>query len=575
MSERELTGYPSIDKPWLKWYRKEPERYIKDNQTIYEMVFGENKDNLESPAIEYLGQVWSFNRLKQETDKAASAFYKSGLRGGDVVLVGVSNCPEAIVTLLALNKIGVTSRWFDIRTSEKEIEKYANNSNVRMMIAFDMLIPKIETFINQTKIEKVLVLYPTDSLPLGKQILYTLFKGKKMPKDKRYLRFKKFIADGRVDDQIEIAKFDPARTSIMIQSSGTTGVPKIISHSDRSAVSCVKKVVYYDLPMGRGKQLLNAMPPWIAYALGQAILYPLAVGTKVILSPTFEADVVRKNIGKFTIAFSVPFHYRYIRDNWDQLTEKEKDFMAKVECLVSGGDKISAEENEQLEKLFGTVIVNGYGNNEGWGALTVNPVLHNKYGTVGIPKYEDTIIAYDNDKEEEMPYGEIGEICVLTDTIFLGYEGDEAATSAMKKLHADGKEWLHTGDLGFVDEEGFVTLKGRIRRVIIRQGFKISAYTIETKVTEHADVKECVAVQVADGVEEHVPMIYVVLNQPNKDIEGAEKSILQKCRDELKEYEVPKYIRIVDSLPYTSNGKYDFKVLEKLGDEYVRKQTPK
>ncbi|MBE5881963.1 MAG: hypothetical protein E7289_06635 [Lachnospiraceae bacterium] len=130
------------------------------------MVFGENEDNLESPAIEYLGQVWSFNRLKQETDKAASAFYKSGLGVGDVVLVGVSNCPEAIVTLLALNKIGVTSRWFDIRTSEKEIEKYANNSNVRMMIAFDMLMPKIETFINQTKIEKVLVLYPTDSLPL-------------------------------------------------------------------------------------------------------------------------------------------------------------------------------------------------------------------------------------------------------------------------------------------------------------------------------------------------------------------------------------------------------------------------
>lgn len=243
-----------------------------------------------------------------------------------------------------------------------------------------------------------------------------------------------------------------------------------------------------------------------------------------------------------------------------------------IECLVSGGDKISAEENAELEQILGTVLVNGYGNNEGWGCLAVNPAKHNKFGTVGIPKYGETIIAYDSDTGKELPYRESGEICSLTDTMFLCYEGNLNETNAVKQLHPDGKVWLHTGDLGFVDEEGFITLNGRARRVIVRQGFKISAYTIEDKISEHPDVKECVAVEVQDPVEEHVPMAYVVLKNDTSDHETIRQSILEKCHCELKEYEIPRYIRIVVELPYTQNGKYDFRLLEKQGNEFVESQ---
>lgn len=568
-NDKELTGYPSIDKPHEKFYRMTPVREINTDQTIYEMVFNSNKQNMTDLALEYKGVTWSFEKLKFEVDKAACAFMKSGLKMEDTVLVGVSTCPEAVVILLALNKLGVVSKWFDIRAGEKDIADYANDSNCRFLIAFDLLLPRIQLILGQTTLERVLIVYPSDSLPKAKQIAYQTLKANRIPHNSKYMHLNKFINTFNDGSEVDCVSFDKNRPSVMIQSSGTTGKPKTIVHSDFSATSCAKKIAYSDIPLGKQKSLLVLLPPWIAYALGDAIILPMTLGTKIILSPTFEPDSIMGNLGNFTVAFAAPFHYRYLRDNFSKLTKKQQDGIAKIECLVSGGDKISLEENEELEEILGTVLVNGYGNNEGWGALTVNPTLNNKYGTVGIPKYQETIIAYDNEAGKELKYGEVGEICALTDTMFLYYEGNPEETKAVKKIHSDGKEWLHTGDLGFVDEDGYITLCGRARRVIVRRAFKISAYTIEDKICEHPAVKECVAVEVDDVAEEHVPMVYIVLKDNTADEDTIKNSIYEKCRSELKEYEIPKYFRFVEQLPYTQNGKYDFRLLEAQGNDYV------
>lgn len=567
-TEKKLTGYPAVDRTQERFYRAEPIRKIETEETIYEMVFNANKDNTSAPALEYMGITWTFEKLKEQTDKAVDAFNKIGISQGDNVLVGMASCFEVLVILLSLNKLGAITKWFDIRASEKDIEEYANESNCKLLIAFDMLLPKIEPIVNNTKLEKVLVVRPTDYLPIPVQMAYSL-KTSRMPKDSRFMRFKDFVKGGNANNNIPCVTFDKNRPSIMIQSSGTTGKPKIIVHSDFSATTYSQKIAYSDLPMGMGKTALVVLPPWIAYALGDAILAPLTMGTKIILSPTIDPDSVVKYIGKFTFALTAPICYRYLKDNFDRLTPKQVAELAKVDCLVSGGDKSTVEENAEFERLFNTKFINGYGNNEGWGCLTVNPVLNNKYGTVGIPKYGETIIAYDSDNEVELPYGEVGEICSLTDTMFLYYDGNPQETSAVRKTHPDGKVWLHTGDLGFVDEEGYITLQGRLRRVIIRKAFKISAYTIEDKICEHPDVKECVTVEVKDEIEEHVPMAYIVLKDGVTDVQKAEQSIYELCNRELKDYEVPKYIRIVPSLPYTQNNKYDFRLLEKQGNEFV------
>ena len=567
-TEKKLTGYPSIDRPQERFYRTKPVREIETEQTIYELIFNSNKNNMTAPAIEYMGVTWSFEKLKTETDKAVDAFHKIGVQKGDTILVGMASCFEVLVTLLSLNKLGAITKWFDIRANEKDIEECANEGNCKLLIAFDMLLSKIKPIIDNTKLEKVFVIRPTDYLPLPVQFAYSL-KANRMPKDSRFVRFKDFVKDGNANNNIPCVPFDKNRPSIMIQSSGTTGKPKTIVHSDYSATACAKKMSYSDLPVEFGKEILVVLPPWIAYALGNAIIFPLAVGAKLILSPTIDPDTIIKYLGKFTLSFTAPVCYRYLKDHYSELNKKQIRGFEKVECFASGGDKITAEENSEFEKIFNTAFVNGYGNNEGWGCLTVNPTNANKYGTVGIAKYGETLISYDNETQKELPYGKVGEICALTDTLLLCYQGNEEETNNVKRLHADGNIWIHTGDLGYIDEDGYITLQGRLRRVIIRKAFKISAYTIEDKICEHPDVKECVAVEVKDEIEEHVPMAYIVLKDGVTDVEKAKRSIYEKCMEELKDYEVPKYFRVVNSLPYTQNNKYDFRLLEKQGNEFV------
>ncbi len=573
--EKRLTGYPSIDKPHLKFYRKIPIRDIKTEQTIYDLVFESNKDHMSDIAVGYLGTEMSFQQLKSKVDTAAAAFYKHGIRENDTVLVGVSNSPEAMIVLLPLNKIGAVSKWFDVRAGEKDIEDYANDSGCKCIVIFDMLLPKVQKILDNTCLKSVIVISPVDSLSSIKRALFKL-KSKvdktymEPPNDKRYIAFRNLMKTGNPLAAIPCAKFSKDKPTVMIQSSGTTGKPKTIVHSDYSCAACTAKIAYSDIPFGRGKTILVLLPPWIAYGLGDAIVLPMALGSKVELSPTFSPNAIVPYLGKFAVSFAAPMNYRYLRDHFDLLTHKQKQGLDKMECLISGGDKISVEENQNFEELFHTKLVNGYGNNEGWGALTVNPTQYNKYGTVGIPKYEETVIAYDNDTKRELPYGEVGEICSLCDTMFLYYENNPKDTDLVKRVHPDGKLWLHTGDLGFVDEDGFVTLCGRLRRVIVRGGFKISAYTIEDKICEHNAVKECVTVAVNDSAEEHVPMAYVLLKPGfEKEEQKVQTELLTKCNLELKQYEVPKYFRFVDSLPYTDNGKYDFRQLEDLGNEYV------
>lgn len=576
-----LTGYPSIDKPQLKYYREEPIKDISNCKTVYDMIF-HDKD----PKAEALGFLdgkcnWTYEKLKEQTDKSIDALSNQGIKEGDTVLLGITNTPEIIAVIIALVSLGATVKLFDIRANAKEIANYSNSENCRYMIALDqMVLPKIDSVINKTSLKKIFVLRPANSLSKSEKVKY-LFenrkelskilkeKGIKLPNDGKHYELSKVIKTGNINNANRV-DYDVLRPSFKVQSSGTTGKAKTIVHSEKSAVEFAKSIAYVDLPLGKGKTVLVALPPWIAYGLGDAILMSLALGSKVLLCADFEPNAVYRNIGNFTLSYAAPFHYRYIRDHYDELSEEQKLELGKVDCMITGGDKYSALENQQDEEMFGTVVLNGYGNNEDWGALSVNPVSANRYGSVGIPKYGETTIIYDNENGVELPYGEEGEVCTLSNTCFLRYEDNEEATNKTLRLHDDGKLWLHTGDLGHIDKDGFIFLSGRNERVIVRLGFKLSAYTIEDAITSLPFVSECITVEVPDKDEEHVPMSFVVLkNNINLEENEAQVLIKESCKDILKENEIPKHIRIVDELKYTDNNKYDFRYYEKIGQEYV------
>lgn len=574
---KEKTGYVSIDKPHLKYYRKDPIRVFDPNQTLYEQVVAMNEETMDYTAIGYLGERWNYTKLINEVDRTASAYINMGIKEGDVVALTMINTPEAAVNLLALNKIGAQSKWLDVRASGDHLAHYLNEHDCEIIVSLDLVASKVDEIIHKTNIKQVLTVSPADSLNALKRVAYAI-KTKLEKKEKyefqsnKFMKFKDFVNSYESDTLIKPVTFDKERPSVIIQSSGTTGMAKSIVHGDYAFTKVMESVSTSDLPLYPKKKLLVVVPPFVAYGLSNSMYTAFAYSMQAELVPKFDPDIVFKYLGKFNMSFAAPYHYRYIADNIDKVNPKHLEM---IDTLISGGDKITVEELEHLYSILKTQIINGYGNNEGAGVVTFNPVKHNKFGTVGIPKPGDEVIIYDSETNQELKYNEVGEVCYSSEVMFLEYANNPEETARIKKLHDDGKYWVHTADYGRIDEDGYLTLVGRMTRVIIRQAFKISPLDIEDVISSHPNVKECITVEAPDKAEKHVPMSFYTLKDGIMDEDKVFKEIEELCYQKLKSYQVPKYFKQLDEMPYTDNNKYDFKALERLAEEHVLEVAPK
>ena len=569
--------YVSTLKPHLKYYPEKPHREFDSNQTLFNLIKDANQITIDYDAIGYFGHAFTYKELLKDVDRLAHSLLQIGIRENDVVLVGMPTTPEVAKVLLALNKIGAVSKWIDIQLNADALEKYINENGSKYVILFDKLLPMLEKIIDNTDVYKAIITRPSDSLSFPEKIGYMLQSKREgtyfqVPKDKRFVEFTSLIKQGNTKDIIMPAKYDKEKTTLIIQSSGTTGMAKSIAHTDFSTNEAIKKLSHSDLPLDAGKSLLVTVPPWVGYGLINSYLTSLAHGMQAVLCPKVDRTTVLDNVGKFNTAFAAPLHYRCLVEN----IEKCKD-LSEIEALITGGDKITSEELTNMmeilsQKGFNGQIINGYGNNEGLGGETVNPMKHNRLGSVGIPFYGNTVAAFDS-KMQELPINEQGEIAVKTSTMFKEYIDNPIETSRVKKRHPDGSIWIHTGDLGRIDEDGFVYIEGRLSRVIISRSFKVFPGTIENIIKKHPAVKACITVGVKDAQFMGVPMAHIVLNEEYFDrTEEVLEELNELCLANLKDYEVPMYYNILDSIPYTQNNKEDFRYLENLGNELIEGQ---
>lgn len=574
MEEKKHMEYISSKMPQRKYYREEPIRIVDSKQTMYQAIKNLNIDNMNYNSIGYMNHNYTYEEMLREVDKTAIALKQLGVKENDVVLIAMVSTPEVAKILLAINKIGAVSKWIDLRVKSSDLEYYINEHHSKYIIAFDMLIPIIQQAINNTDVENAIIVKPTDSLSVAEKLGYIL-KSKiegsynKLPKDKRFIYFSDLLNIHNKNIDISTCSFDKDKPSLIIQSSGTTGMAKSIIHTDYTINESIYKLCYSDLPFYKGNRILVTVPPWIGYGLINSYYLSLAMGMQAVLCPKVDRDTVFKSLGKFDLAFAAPLHYRYLAELIDKC-----DDLSMIQALITGGDKITAEELREIRAIltrkgFNGEILNGYGNNEGLGAETVNPITHNKLGSVGIPLYGNVVAAFD-ENNRELKINELGELCVKTSTMFVEYAFKPEETDKIKQLHEDGEYWIHTGDLGRVDEDGFVHVEGRLRRVIIRRAFKIFPGTIEKTIKKHKAVKECITVGINDAEELSVPMAFIVLND---DLFYDENVIIEElkllCEKELKDYEIPAYFSIITEIPYTQNNKQDFRKLEQIGNEKV------
>jgi acyl-coenzyme A synthetase/AMP-(fatty) acid ligase len=580
--------------------RKKPIKEFDINQTMYSLVSNESKgyENLE--ATGFLGNSITYENLLLSADKLAKSFKDSGISEGDAVAILTISMPTVQQCLLSLSKIGAQMVWIDLRAKDKDLINYINTSKCKTVVVFEDMLPMIEKIISETDIEKVIVASPKDYLnPLIRTLakLKDKMEGKKIaiPNDSRFVRINDFINSAINYKDLEPISFDKERPSLIVQSSGSTGKPKQIVHTEYNFNSEVQKIAYTDLPFYRGTTMHISIPPFIIYGLGNSIYSSLVFTMKAEMNPFVDENTVYNDLGKFDMSLAAPVHYRYIYnklielyDSIDEL-EKDKSLSSKKELskklkelkrvmnginrakvFVSGGDKISSEELLKMEQLFDTQIINGYGNNECLGASIVSPVYGNKPGSIGVPLKGVAIKVVDPETEMEVAPHSVGELYISSDNIFKYYLNNEEETKRIKYIDENGKEWIRTGDLCFVDEDGYIIHKGRNKRLIKKEAFKISPDAIEEVISKLPFVDGCIVVGVDDVQSLSVPMAFIVLNDNLLDWNEAKESIIKECKENLPDYEVPTYFEKIEKIPYTQNEKQDFKKLERIGNEIVR-----
>lgn len=588
-----------------KYHRKKPIKDFDLNQTMYSLVTSESKDDLALKATGFMGNDMSYNDLIISADKLAQAFHNIGIKDGENVAILTISMPIVQQSLLSLSKIGATMSWIDLRSKPKDVLRYINSGNCKTIIVFEDMLPLIESIIDETDVKKVVVSSPKDYLsPIIKVLAMLKDKkdGKKivLPNDPRFVRFNDFIKNVDTNNLITPVSFEKDRPSLIVQSSGSTGKPKQIVHTEYNFNSAVQKMAYTDLPFYKGNTMHISIPPFIIYGLGNSIYASMAFTMKAEMNPFVDENTVYTDLGKFDISLAAPLHYRYMYKQLIELnksiTELEKDnsLEAKKELkqkmkelkrvltgidrakvFVSGGDKIGADELIEMQQTFNKVIVNGYGNNECLGATIVSPMYANKPGSIGVPMEGIEVKVVNPETEEILPQGEIGELYISSDNLFVEYLNNPDETNKIKVIDELEKQWVKSGDLCYIDKDGYIIPRGRNRRLIRKEAFKISPDTIEEVISSIPFVQDCVVVGVDDEKSLSVPMAFIVLKDETLSFDEVKDQIKEKCVEELPDYEVPTYFEQIEKVPYTPNDKQDFRALEELGNSIVRNKAAK
>ncbi len=565
-TKKELTGYPSIDKPWLKYYTEEAINAKLPECTIYEYLWENNKDHLNDVALIYIGRKIKYKELFENIDRFACGFSKAGIGEGDFVTIIAPSIPEVIYSFYALNKIGAVSNFVDPRKSPVELNELLTPLKTKACIILDDMWSGFYDVVKQHT-SMLFSVSVSDSLPL---IPKTLFKLKKKKTLNKYIvPISELTKNHSEINQDKKIAFKPNTVALLEYTGGTTGVSKAVMLSNENVNSVIEQTKYSGLPIKRGESWLSVAFPFIAYSLICSLHMPLCLGTTAHLCFDLEIEKVENQLLKYKIN-----HMANTPLMWEQLTNSKKVKNSDLSFIIApivGADKLDVVKEQKINEFLKIHnckynLLKGYGMTElsSGVSLTPNNVV-NKTGSIGIPFPLTDVSIFDIDTGEELKYGEQGEICIKGPSVMLGYFNNDIENEKILRKHKDGSIWLHSGDLGHIDEDGFLFIDGRIKRMIIdHTGFKIFSPIVESVISKHSLIEKCCVVGAKDIVHNvgQIPVAFVITRE-NTNTEELEKEILHLCEKNLPSYSLPQRIVFKDSFPYTSANKVDYRALEK------------
>ena len=560
--------YASQAKPWLKYYDQKFIDQTLPALSAFEYVCQRSKNHLNDTALDYYGRKFTYADLIVNVKKTAAALRGAGVKKGDIITVVSVMTPEIIALFYAADMMGATLNLVDPRYSVEGIREYIEEVDSHLLVCLNVVYERCRQAAKRTNVEKVIVLSPADSLPPVMAVGYKLTTPDKNKYASNVIRWKQFIKGG--EGQSTAAEpYDPDHACVVVHTGGTTGSPKGVMLTDDCFNGIALQFQAYPKLFHRGQKLMNVMPPFIAYGFACGIHLPLVLGFTVIiipnLDPTKLGSLVLKH--KPEHMFGVPTHYQQLAAD-PKLRDKDLSFIINY---AAGGDSLSRGAEQTVNDFLAAhgaryPIAKGYGMTEVSSAATVAAGLDNKPGSVGIPMVNTVVAAFEPGTDQELPIGQRGELCISGPCLMKGYYNKPEETAILLRRHPDGRVWAHTGDMGYLDEDGFVFLDSRIKRMIIRHdGFKVFPSMIENVVSRHPAVHQCSVVGCADKdhTQGRLPFVYIVLKS---DTTAKKKQVIRElermCAEELPEYVQPVAYKFISSMPMTPVGKVDYRQLE-------------
>ena len=561
--------YASQARPWLKYYDQKYIEQTLPTVSAFEYVCQRNKNHLNDTALDYYGRKFTYADLIVNVKKTAAALRGVGVQKGDIITVVSVMTPEVIALFYAADMIGATLNLVDPRYSVEGIHEYIEEVDSHLLVCLNVVYERCRQAAKRTNVEKVIVLSPADSLPPVMAVGYRLTTPDKNKYASNAIRWKQFIANGK-NQSTAAEPYDPDHACVVVHTGGTTGSPKGVMLTDNSFNAIAQQFRAYDKLFHRGQKLMNIMPPFIAYGYACGVHLPLVLGFTVIIIPNLDPAKLGSLVLKYKPEhmFGVPAHYQQLAAD-PKLRDKDLSFILNY---AAGGDAIARGAEQTVNDFLAAhgvryPIAKGYGMTEVASAATVAAGTNNKLGSVGIPMVNTLVAAFEPGTDKELPIGERGELCISGPTTMKGYYNKPDETDMILRRHPDGRIWVHTGDIGYLDEDGFVFLDSRIKRLIIRHdGFKVFPSMIENVISRHPAVHQCSVVGCADKdhVQGRLPFVYLVLDPavPAAKRKQIIKELRQLCIEELPEYVQPVGYKIIPEMPLTLAAKFDYRKLE-------------
>ena len=577
MSEKKKTNANAFDTPITErvpWKKASENSGIPMNLDYFDGTMYEALENVAQKyphaiAFDFMGRSTTYRQMIDQINRCAKALRTIGVRENDCVTIAMPNCPQAVYMFYAVNLVGAIANMIHPLSAEKEIEYYLNVSNSVTAVTLDQFYNKFESIRENTNVVNIIIASIRDELSRPIRAGYMLTEGRKIkpiPKDAPVIRWNQFmkIADSCFYNYKKQRKgSDPA---VILYSGGTTGTTKGIVLSNSNFNNLGQQIVATN-PMYRiGDKMLAAMPLFHGFGLGVCVHSMLSQAGRVILLPRFTPKSYAKAIlrNKCNFIAGVPTLFEALLRN-DAMNGKDLSFL---KGMFSGGDSLSVELKKKVDKFLydhhATIQVReGYGTTETVTACCLTPPTMYKEGSIGIPFPDTYIKIVEPDTDNEVAYGEEGEILLSGPTNMQFYWNNEEETAqTLRHSDTDGRTWVHTGDLGTMDDEGFVYFKGRSKRMIITSGYNVYPAQLENILDAHDDVLMSCVIGVPDSYKMQKVKAFVTLKPGITPSDEVKERIMAHCRKYMAKYALPYDIEFRDDMPKTLVGKVAYRVLE-------------